>query len=261
MPIKEVFVEDIGAVTISRNRQAVRFKISVRPDGKIRVTIPWLASFKSGEQFLKEHIKWITETKEKLAKKPRVSKLIQPGHLFTTRNFEYHVCAAAVPHLHIRHVKYKSGRDLESHPDYARRENQIFFEYPSNLPIESDELQKGLALMIENVLRFDAKKYLPGRIAELATKLGYKFQRVTIKNNKTNWGSCSSRKNINLNLHLMRLNDRLIDYVIVHELVHTVIPNHGPQFKATMKKYFTDMSELDKELKKTGAGISSLSNM
>ncbi len=246
MPFKEVFVENIGSVTITRNRQALRFKISIRPDGKIRVTIPWQASYRSGEQFLNEHIKWIAEAKEKLAKRAYVPKLIQHGHLFTTRNFGYHVCAAEVTHLRIRH---------------DRKDNQIFFEYPLDRPIESVEVQKGLASMVENVLRFDAKKYLPGRLKQLATDLGYNFQKVTIKNNKTNWGSCSSKKNINLNLHLMRLNDRLIDYVLVHELVHTVIPNHGSHFKATMKKHFDDMNELDKELKRTGTGISSLSNM
>ena len=235
MPTKEVFVEHIGAVTISRNRQAVRFKIAVRPDGKVRVTIPWLASFLSGEKFLTQHLQWIADTQKKMALKPVAPKSIQTGHLFSTRNYHYHVCSADLPQLRIR---------------YSREEQQVIFEYPENQLIESDEVQSRLKLMVEHVLRFDARKYLPGRIAELAKELGYSFQKVTIKNNKTNWGSCSGRKNINLNLHLMMLNDRLIDYIIVHELVHTVIPNHGPQFKATMQSHFPDMGELNKELQK-----------
>ena len=246
MPFKEVFVENLGEVTISRNRQSVRFKISVRPDGKVRVTIPWLASFVSGEKFLTQHLQWIADTREKMAKKPVASNTIQPGHLLSTRNYHYHICSADTPQLRIR---------------YVREEQQVFFEYPVNQSIESNELQYRLKGMIENVLRFDARKYLPGRIAELAKNLGYTYQKVTIKNNKTNWGSCSSLKNINLNLHLMRLNDRLIDYVIVHELVHTVIPNHGLHFKAKMKSHFPDMAELDKELKRNGTGIFSLSRM
>ena len=246
MSTKEVFVEHIGEVTISRNRQANRFKITVRPDGKIRVTIPWLATFSSGEDFLNQHHKWITETREKLAKRPKVLKLIQPGHLFSTRNYHYHLVAADVSRLHIK---------------YVNEGNQVIFQYPANQDIESEELQKKLTLMVEHVLRFDAKKYLPGRITELAKSHGYTFQKVTIKNNKTNWGSCSYRKNINLNLHLMLLSDRLIDYIIVHELVHTVIPNHGPQFKATMKNHFGDMGELDQELKRTGSGLFPTSKM
>ena len=240
MSIKQVFIDEVGLVSISRNRQATRYKIAIRPDGSVRVTIPWLASMKSGEKFLAEHLQWILETKDKVARKPVVSKYIQSGHLFTTRNYQYHVGPADISQPRIR---------------YNKNERQVFFEFPVAHLIESTEIQNSLRKMIENVLRFDAKKYLPGRITELATTLGYTFQRVTIKNNKTNWGSCSNRKNINLNLHLMRLNDRLIDYVIVHELVHTIIPNHGPDFKATMKKHYPDTAEMDKELKKIRTGI------
>jgi predicted metal-dependent hydrolase len=240
MNSRQIYIESIGAVTISKNRQATRFKITIRPDGTIRATIPWIASFQSGEKFLSEHLQWISQTKEKLAKKQCVPKLIQPGHLFSTRNYQYNVCSADVPRFKIR---------------YSQREKCVNFEYPKNQLIESKELQNKLEIAIENVLRFDAKQYLPARIAELASNLGYTYQKVTIKNNKTNWGSCSNRKNINLNLHLMRLSDRLIDYIIVHELVHTIIPNHGSDFKATMQKHFHDASEMEKELKKTKTGI------
>jgi len=235
MSNKQINITGIGIVTIYKNRQATRFKITIRPDGTTRVTIPWIASFQSGEKFLSENLQWITQTKEKLAKKTGAPRLIQTGHLFSTRNYRYEIRPADVSKLRIR---------------YMEKEKCIFFEYPMNQPIESKELQNQLKTTIENVLRFDAKKYLPLRITELATLLGYTFEKVTIKNNRTNWGSCSNRKNINLNLHLMRLDDRLIDYIIVHELVHTLISNHGPGFKATMLKHFQDSTEMDRELKK-----------
>jgi predicted metal-dependent hydrolase len=237
---KEVHIASIGTITINRNRQATRLRISVRPDGTVKVTIPWHASFQTGEKFLSEHIQWITQTKEKLAKKVTPPKLILPGRLFSSRNYHYEVCPADISKARIRH---------------SQTEKTVFFEYPMNQSIESEELQKILKVLIENVLRFDARTYLPGRIAELASNLGYSFQKVTIKNNKTNWGSCSSRKNINLNLHLMRLNDRFIDYIIIHELVHTVIPNHGSDFKAAMQKHFPDAVDIDKELKKLKTGL------
>jgi predicted metal-dependent hydrolase len=240
MDNKHIFIESIGEVTINKNRQAMRFKITIRPNGTVRVTIPWIASFQSGEKFLSEHLQWIAQTKQKLIEKQCVPKLIQPGHLFSTRNYHYHVCSADVPRFKIR---------------YSEKEKNVLFEYPMNQSIDSNENQNILKLAIENVLRFDAKKYLPLRIAELALNLGYTYQKVTIKNNKTNWGSCSNRKNINLNLHLMRLSDKLIDYVIVHELVHTIIPNHGAGFKATMQKHFQDTAEMEMELKKIRTGI------
>jgi hypothetical protein len=237
---KLVHIESIGVVTICKNRQSTRYRIIVRPDGAVRVTIPSIASFQSGEQFLSDHLQWISQTKEKLAKKQGTPKLIQPGYLFSTRNYNYHVGLADIPRFKIR---------------YLEKEKNVNFEFPLNKSIESVEAQKKLKLAIEYVLRFDAKKFLPGRIAELAKSLGYTYQKVTIKNNKTNWGSCSNRKNINLNLHLMRLNDRLIDYIIVHELIHTMIPNHGADFKATLHRHFPDSAELDKELKKIRTGV------
>jgi predicted metal-dependent hydrolase len=240
MNTKLVNIGSIGEVAISKNRKASRFKITIRHDGKIRVTIPWLASFLNGEKFLFEHLQWITQTREKLAKKHIAPKLIQVGHLFSTRNYHYHVCQADITGLRIRYVK---------------EEKSVFFEYPNNQLIESDDTQKKLRVMVENVLRSDARQYLPARIAKLASELGYTYRKVTIKNNKTNWGSCSGQKNINLNLHLMRLNDTLIDYIIIHELVHTVIPNHGPGFKTTMQKHFQNITGINKELKKEKTGI------
>lgn len=95
-------------------------------------------------------------------------------------------------------------------------------------------------------LRRRAKKILPDRLRavyELMTKkiavrnvLGlrvkdpFRYNRVAIKNNATNWGSCSARRNINLNMHLVELPAELMDFVIAHELCHLVYRNHGPKF-------------------------------
>jgi predicted metal-dependent hydrolase len=232
---KTVVLDKVGPVTIYRNKLAHRIKITVKPDRVVRVTIPWRASFQSGENFLIEKQQWLNRTLDKLARKPLANKIILPGNIFTTRNFRYEVAQASVQKVRIR---------------YAKQEKLVCLEYPKEASIETPEIQKSLKRAIEGVLRFEAKRFLPARTAEIASKLGYQINRVTIKNNKTNWGSCSNLKNINLNLHLMRLPDRVIDFIIVHELVHTVIPNHGVKFKAAMKRYFPDADELEKEMKK-----------
>lgn len=99
-------------------------------------------------------------------------------------------------------------------------------------------------------LRKEAKSVLPQRLEELATEHGFKYNRVAIKNAKTRWGSCSFRNNINLNMHLTRLDDDLIDYVILHELCHTVEKNHSARFWALLQKHLPDAIELRKRLKK-----------
>lgn len=204
-PSQVIDLEDIGEVLITRNRRSLSFRISIKPDGNVRLTIPWMASFRSGENFLKQQIQWITDTKARLSQKPKVIRLIQEGHQFTTPNYTYLVRSSAVLKPRIR---------------YVRKEDTFYFEFPNTQKIESSEVQLSLKTLIEKMLRVDAKKYLPIRIAELALEYGYSYNKIAIKNNISNWGSCSTRQNINLNLHLMRLNSRLIDYVIVHELVH-----------------------------------------
>ncbi len=98
-------------------------------------------------------------------------------------------------------------------------------------------------------LRKEAKKILPQRLEELAKKHGFKYEKVAIKNAKTRWGSCSYRNNINLNLHLARLDSDLVDYVILHELCHTIEKNHSARFWALLHKHLPDATERRKRLK------------
>lgn len=80
-----------------------------------------------------------------------------------------------------------------------------------------------------------ARAALVPRLREAADRFGFPFKgRVTIKNNVSNWGSCSSKGNINLNIRLILLPEHLQDYVILHELCHLRHQNHGPQFHALL---------------------------
>lgn len=90
------------------------------------------------------------------------------------------------------------------------------------------------------VLRRKAKAELPGRLAELAARYGFAYNRVTIKHNATNWGSCSSKGNINLNLNIVRLPAVLQDYVLLHELCHLRHQDHGHAFHLLLEHVLTD---------------------
>lgn len=104
-------------------------------------------------------------------------------------------------------------------------------------------------------LRKEAKAYLPERLAGLARQYGFVFNKVFIKHNRSNWGSCSTKGNINLNLNLMRLPEHLRDYVMLHELAHLRHPNHGPAFHDLLDRLCRDCTgrsarEMEKEIKK-----------
>jgi len=81
-----------------------------------------------------------------------------------------------------------------------------------------------------------AQKKLLNRVNELAKAHNFVYNKVSIRNQKTRWGSCSAKNNISLNIKLIRLPGELIDYVILHELLHTRIKNHGQSFWRALDK-------------------------
>ncbi|MBQ3612999.1 MAG: M48 family metallopeptidase [Bacteroidales bacterium] len=97
-------------------------------------------------------------------------------------------------------------------------------------------------------LRLQARKELPERLAVLAERYGFSYNRVAIKHNATNWGSCSSKGNINLNLSILRLPGILRDYVLLHELCHLRHQDHGHSFHLLLEHVLTDhiLREADK---------------
>jgi len=97
--------------------------------------------------------------------------------------------------------------------------------------------------------RIEAGKYLVERLNELCSRNGFKYHRVFVKNQKTRWGSCSVKNNINLNINLVRLPDHLMDYVILHELVHTKIKDHSKLFWEELSKFVEDPKTIDKQLR------------
>lgn len=89
-------------------------------------------------------------------------------------------------------------------------------------------------------MRQKAKDELPARLAQLAAKYGFIYNKVTVKHNATNWGSCSSKGNINLNLSIMMLPPFLQDYILLHELCHLKHHDHGPAFHLLLEHVCSD---------------------
>ena len=99
------------------------------------------------------------------------------------------------------------------------------------------------------LLKSKAKKYLPKRIEQLALNHGFSYNKLALRNQKTRFGSCSWQNNINLNINLMNYDTDVIDYVIIHELVHTKIKNHSKVFWSEVERHCPNYKELRKKLK------------
>ena len=105
-------------------------------------------------------------------------------------------------------------------------------------------------IKLEEVDKNFARKILKQRLDQLCEKYNFKYNRLFIRNQKTRWGSCSAKNNISLNAKLTSLPKELMDYIILHELVHTRVKNHSKDFWNTLDKYVKNSKKIDKELKK-----------
>ena len=124
---------------------------------------------------------------------------------------------------------------------------RAFFEMKKEWVIETVNRQKErykdmpLASAEEiEAMRAEARMELPARLSELARRYGFTYNRVTIKHNSSNWGSCSARNNINLNLNIVRLPSVLRDYILLHELCHLKHHDHGHAFHLLLEHVMTD---------------------
>ena len=87
------------------------------------------------------------------------------------------------------------------------------------------------------------------RLEEIAQEHGFIYNKATVRNQKTRWGSCSGKNNLSLNIQLINLPHELIDYVIFHELVHTKVKNHSPVFWKKLDGFVDNAKSLNEELK------------
>ena len=233
---KTVTYPGIGNITYKRNSRARRLSISVKNSSGVKVTIPGALSFRSAESFVLSKSKWIVEKVEYFSS--RETKFTQSG-VTKTRNHTLEFLPINTDKIAVR-VKLPS----------------INVYYPESIEISNDQIQNAARKGIENAYRIEAKEILPPRVELLANKFGYKYSRISIKKATTRWGSCSARNNINLSIFLMKLPDTLIDYIILHELCHTVHKNHGPKFWAELDRITEgNAKKLSKEVRTYKAGI------
>lgn len=121
----------------------------------------------------------------------------------------------------------------------SQRENEI-------------QIAKKLCASIDLTL---AKRVLIDRLCYLAQKRGFTYNKISIRNQKTRWGSCSRENNISLNVKLILLPEDLRDYVIMHELVHTNIHDHSKRFWAELDKYVGSGKAKAKMLRRNGLSL------
>ncbi|MCF6366864.1 MAG: M48 family metallopeptidase [Bacteroidales bacterium] len=233
---KEFFIEEIGIVKITKKRGVKRMTLRVKPFSPINITVPYTVTFNSAISFVKEKKEWIINSRKKISETENKRTKFTSETKFQTKKREL----VFIPSQHTQIYITKTKITVE----YSKNEDLLS-------AVNQDYIRKGIV----EALRIEAKEYLPARTEHLAEKYEFNYNNVTVRNAKTRWGSCSGQNNISLNLHLMRLPEILIDYVILHELCHTVEKNHGKNFWLLLDKVSGNARGLDKQLKQYSPSI------
>lgn len=150
-----------------------------------------------------------------------------------------------MPDAAVREFIEERSEWIEKNLDRMRRRQE-------ELQPEPEEV---LTLKELRELAKEAAEYIPGRVSFFAEEIGVRYGRITIRNQKSRWGSCSSAGNLNFNCLLMLTPPEVIDYVVVHELCHRLEMNHSPYFWAEVEHVLPDYKKRRKWLKTNGERI------
>jgi hypothetical protein len=139
---------------------------------------------------------------------------------------------------------------LESHRDWIEK-------HMRKLETQAAEEKALPPLSAEEIRRLaeEARTYIPGQVRYYAWKMNISYGRITIRNQRTRWGSCSSKGSLSFNCLLMLCPIEVIDYIIVHELCHRKEMNHSPRFWAEVAAVLPDYKQREKWLKQHGHAI------
>ena len=204
--------KEFGKITIRRSAQATQVRIRVAPDGTLRASLP----MRTPTLLLKRLL---------ITSRGQLRKIIaqsKPGY-----NYENGMQIGKSHTLIIQNLNIKT-------PDIARNGLQIIAKLPLDKQPDDPYINRKIRDAIIKSLRVEAKSYLPKRLSFLAQKYNFKYTKTRFSHASGRWGSCSSNGTISLNIALMKLPHELIDYVIIHELSHTVQMNHSLDFWATV---------------------------
>jgi predicted metal-dependent hydrolase len=207
MATKIIELEGIGRVTLVKRRGSRSLRLSVTPNG-IRVSMPTWTPFSAGQAFVLSHANWIRDEQVK-QEQPLLESGQRIGKMHYLR-FEYVLGNRAV-------TSRVTGTEI-----IVRLQNGESIGEPA--------VQARAQTACVRALKREAERLLPPRLASLAAKHGKHYSSVSVKQLKRRWGSCDSHQAITLNLFLMELSWKYIDYVLLHELAHTIHMNHGADF-------------------------------
>ena len=227
MPAKEIVIEGIGTVRLYKRRGSRNIRLGFDSKGEVRVSLPAWAPYNSAIGFVKDRIDWINSHRPNIS-----SSLFMNGQRIGKAHRLVLLADEKVKSVQVRLI-----------------DTNITVKYPSYLGTGSDQVQKAAERGAKRALHTEAERLLPQKLRSLAKQYGFNFRGVEVKQLTSKWGSCNQNHDITLNYYLMQLPWHLIDYVLVHELVHTEHLNHSSGFWNRFESIMPEAKKIRKELK------------
>jgi predicted metal-dependent hydrolase len=206
MAFKEFALSESQTVKIYKRRSSRSLRLSVTSTGQIRITIPLWATYHAGLEFARSKQSWINTHHQ-------AASLLKDGQ--------------AIGKAH--HLRFEPDNSLQK-PTSRVKKSEILVRYSSLISEEDDKVQNIAQKACIRALRTQAEILLPQRLQILAEQYDFIYNSVAVRHLKSRWGSCDHKSHIVLNIFLLQLPWELIDYVLLHELTHTKILRHGPDF-------------------------------
>lgn len=210
-----------------RSLRARHYRLTLRKDGVAVATVPARGSEREARAFVEQHRGWLARARARHARKPRVAEVWTVGTHVLWRG-------------ELTEIRSASAGE---HPAVCLAAD--VFRVPSP---EGD-----LRARLEAQFARRAKIELPARTWELAAETGADVKHVTVRNQRSRWGSCSAGGTISLNWRLVQTPDSVRDYIIYHELMHRREMNHSARFWARVQEVCPWWRDAEKWLKRNGS--------
>ena len=207
-----------------RVRRARRYILRVRPDGTLRVTVPRGGSRREAEQFVHKHQRWITRERDRV-RTEHAPREWSNGSEILLRGDTVRITV--------------EPRDGATTVRYGERALDI-------------EPAQSIRPAVEDDLKELAKSELIHRLYELASEHDLQPGAVSIRNQRSRWGSCARNGNIALNFRLVQMPADVRDYVLLHELMHIRQQNHSRRFWRLVESVCPSFREAERWLRTTG---------
>jgi predicted metal-dependent hydrolase len=219
--------ESHPVIEFVRVRRARRYILRVRPDGTLRVTVPRGGSRREAEQFVQKHQRWISGERQRVQVE-HAPRQWQHGSEILLHGTRVQIAVEADP---VERVIRYGPRTITA-------------------PADAD-----VRATVEDDLRELARAELIPRLRELATLHNLHVGSVSIRNQRSRWGSCARSGNIALNFRLVQMPAYVRDYVLVHELMHLKQQNHSRRFWRLVEAVYPDFREAERWLRLEGKSL------